>query len=194
MRTELRCRPLRCVAASAVLLAATINPPATAAEGRPRPNRAARPTVVPNPRATPAHRRRRAVSDPVYRHGAWPAIWLAGERPGRSHRAIVDDLARRPDVTRFNVGDAGQAALAQWTLLAGAGDRLAAARCEVIAVPACDPADATKRVAARSSGRHRAADQRRDHRGSPREVKNISVAGRTMSAGRGLFSGRLCSS
>jgi uncharacterized lipoprotein YmbA len=86
-------------------------------------------------------------------------------------RAIVDDLAlrfgkdrvmRTPvsrhatpdwqvelDVTRFDVDDAGQAVLdARWTLLAGAGDRLAATRREVIAVPAGDSADAAKRVAA----------------------------------------------
>jgi uncharacterized lipoprotein YmbA len=86
-------------------------------------------------------------------------------------RAIVDDLAlrfgkdrvmRTPvsrhatpdwqvelDVTRFDVDDAGQAVLdARWTLLAGTGDRLAATRREVIAVPGGDPADAAKRVAA----------------------------------------------
>jgi hypothetical protein len=37
---------------------------------------------------------------------------------------------------------------AKWTLLAGAGDWLAATRREVVAVPAGDPADAAKRVAA----------------------------------------------
>jgi uncharacterized protein len=86
-------------------------------------------------------------------------------------RAMVDDLAlrfgkdrvmRTPvsrhatpdwqvelDVTRFDVDDAGQAVLdARWTLLAGAGDRLAATRREVVAVPAGDPADAAKRVVA----------------------------------------------